>query len=512
MSYIALYRKYRPDTFDGIVGQDNVINILKKQVQTSKISHAYLFSGTRGTGKTSAAKVFARAINCLNPKNGEPCNECSSCKSILEGDMTDVVEMDAASNNSVENIRQIRTEVMYAASNVKYRVYIIDEVHMLTTSAFNALLKTLEEPPENVVFILATTEQHKIPVTILSRCLRFEFNKITNKHIIDRIKYVLTKENITFEQEAVEYIATLADGGMRDALSILDRCLTEDRKVLKLDIIQDIIGSIDIDILNNITEGILNNNSKVVIDNLEILIEKSRDLRQLVYELMKIFLDKLINSKVEEESKLYNNIIDELSLLDSEIKLSTKPELIIKSVLVRISNGRKITVDESVGVNNNFDYTRISNLEKQIIEFKELLKNVNIVTVPSNSNNNSINEISKSKENNINKEKVNNAKKMDFNFENFKNILPSIGKVRLFGIMSSCKYRLTETEFLLGTDNDFAYKILNEGNEIKEIEDILKSKFSITVPVKIKYLKKDNSSKLEKILKENNFEYTDLDK
>ena len=190
MGYIALYRKYRPNTFSSIIGQDNVTKILKNQIKNGKISHAYLFSGTRGTGKTSAAKVFARAINCLNPQDGEPCNECAVCKGILDGSITDVIEMDAASNNSVENIRQIRQEVVYATVDVKYRVYIIDEVHMLTTSAFNALLKTLEEPPENVVFILATTEQHKIPVTILSRCLKFDFNRLTEEDLYNRIKYV----------------------------------------------------------------------------------------------------------------------------------------------------------------------------------------------------------------------------------------------------------------------------------------------------------------------------------
>jgi len=226
MSYISLYRKYRPQNFNDMVGQEHITKILKNQINMNKISHAYIFSGTRGTGKTTAAKVFARAINCLNNKDGEPCNECEACRSILEGNTTDVVEMDAASNNSVENIRSIRQEVAYSTTGLKYKVYIIDEAHMLSTSAFNALLKTLEEPPENVVFILATTEEHKILPTILSRCIRFEFKKISKEDIVKRLEVVLKDYNVEYDIEALNNIAELADGGMRDALSILERCIT----------------------------------------------------------------------------------------------------------------------------------------------------------------------------------------------------------------------------------------------------------------------------------------------
>ena len=247
MAYIALYRKYRPQTFSDMVGQESVTKILKNQIKSGKISHAYIFSGTRGTGKTSAAKIFARAINCLNPKDGEPCNECEVCKNIIEGSTTDVVEMDAASNNSVENIRQIRQEVIYATVDVKYRVYIIDEAHMLTTSAFNALLKTLEEPPENVIFILATTEKHKIPVTILSRCLRFDFDRLSEENIAKRLKYICDKENIKYEDGVCEYVSKLADGALRDGISILDRCISEMDDELKLDDVKKIAYDVTLD-------------------------------------------------------------------------------------------------------------------------------------------------------------------------------------------------------------------------------------------------------------------------
>lgn len=525
MGYVALYRKYRPITFDNIIGQNNVITILKKQVESLKISHAYIFSGTRGTGKTSAAKVFARAINCLNPKNGEPCNECESCKRILDGDMTDVVEMDAASNNSVENIRQIRNEVMYVATNAKYKIYIIDEAHMLTNSAFNALLKTLEEPPENVIFILATTEQHKIPVTILSRCLRFEFNKITINDIIDRLKVVLKDENIKYEDEAIEYIAKKADGALRDALSILDRCLTENSEILTLKTVQNILGTIDKEIIENIVEGIDSKDSVEVIKNIDILINKSKDLRALVYDLMEMFLEKLISSNSVEDITKYNEIISCLSKLDSDIKLSNKPEIIVKSALIRLSNNKKtdeelnITLNNKCSNNESFDYERINKLEEEINKLKDVIINYN---KGNNNNSNSIknikenNDISEVKddfnENNSNKLKSKQPNKTTyFDFEKFKSVLPSFGKMKLIGVMAVCKMKITDTEVLIGTDNDYAYKTLSDKKEIKDIENILLNKFNVDLPVKIKYIKKDNSLKLEKLIKDNNLEYTNLD-
>ena len=371
MAYIALYRKYRPQTFSDMVGQESVTKILKNQIKSGKISHAYIFSGTRGTGKTSAAKIFARAINCLNPKDGEPCNECEVCKNIIEGSTTDVVEMDAASNNSVENIRQIRQEVIYATVDVKYRVYIIDEAHMLTTSAFNALLKTLEEPPENVIFILATTEKHKIPVTILSRCLRFDFDRLSEENIAKRLKYICDKENIKYEDGVCEYVSKLADGALRDGISILDRCISEMDDELKLDDVKKIIGAIDEDILNKIVDDTYNLNVIDILKNIDEIIIKGKDLRQLVSSLNEKFLAILIKEKDDEKKKRTINIIDRLSKLDNDLKNSAKPEILLKSVMVEICN-----VNTAVqSTNNNKDNSnvveilnqKINNLENEII-------------------------------------------------------------------------------------------------------------------------------------------------
>jgi DNA polymerase-3 subunit gamma/tau len=227
MSYTALYRKFRPLKFEDMVGQEHITKTLKNQIIEDRVGHSYLFNGGRGTGKTTTAKILSRAVNCLNPKDGEPCNECEICKGILEGSITDVVEMDAASNNSVDDIRQIRDEVNFLPSAAKYRVYIIDEVHMLSTGAFNGLLKTLEEPPKHVKFFLATTEPQKLPATILSRCQRFDFKRISEDKIVERLKVICAESDINISEQALQIIAVLAEGDVRDAISILDRCVQE---------------------------------------------------------------------------------------------------------------------------------------------------------------------------------------------------------------------------------------------------------------------------------------------
>lgn len=240
MAYTALYRKYRPMTFAEVVGQSHITQTLKNQIMAGRVGHAYLLNGSRGTGKTSVAKILARAVNCLNPHEGEPCNECEICKGALNGSLTDIVEMDAASNNSVEDIRLIREEVGFLPTVAKYRVYIIDEVHMLSTGAFNALLKTLEEPPSHVKFILATTEPQKLPATILSRCQRFDYKKIPNHDICERLKYICDDSGIEVSKEALNVITVLAEGAMRDALSILERCIQDGETKISEEKVKDL--------------------------------------------------------------------------------------------------------------------------------------------------------------------------------------------------------------------------------------------------------------------------------
>ena len=282
MGYTALYRKFRPMTFGEMVGQEHITRTLRNQIIANRVGHAYLFNGGRGTGKTSSAKILARAINCLNPKDGEPCNECEICKSALNGSLTDIVEMDAASNNSVEDIRSIREEVNFLPTKAKYRVYIIDEVHMLSTGAFNALLKTLEEPPEHVKFILATTEPQKLPATILSRCQRFDFKRISNEDIIKRLKIVCKESNVEVTEGALKIIAVLSEGAMRDALSILERCIQDGENKIDEDKIKDLVGIPKFDYINSIVNSIIEYNIEGALKTVEDVINQGKDLDNFV--------------------------------------------------------------------------------------------------------------------------------------------------------------------------------------------------------------------------------------
>ena len=257
MSYTALYRKFRPSEFDDVKGQDHIVTTLKNQIKADRIGHAYLFCGTRGTGKTTVAKIFAKAVNCQHTEDGSPCGKCEMCRSIASGASMNVIEIDAASNNGVDNIREIREEVAYRPTEGKYKVYIIDEVHMLSIGAFNALLKTLEEPPEYVIFILATTEAHKIPITILSRCQRYDFKRISIDTIADRLRELMTEENVEVEEKAIRYVAKMADGSMRDALSLLDQCIAFYLgQKLTYDHVLEVLGAVDTDVFSRLLRQI----------------------------------------------------------------------------------------------------------------------------------------------------------------------------------------------------------------------------------------------------------------
>ena len=383
MSYTALYRKWRPLVFEDVVEQSHVVRTLKNTVKADRIGHAYLFCGTRGTGKTSMAKIFARAINCLAPRDGDPCNKCEICRGILEDTVLDVVEIDAASNNSVDNIREIREEVVYAPSQSRYKVYIIDEVHMLSSGAFNALLKTLEEPPSHVVFILATTDPHKLPATILSRCQRFDFKKITQDSIAERIKYITAQSGLNIDEDAAQLIAKLADGAMRDALSILDQCIAVGGSEITHQSVLDIVGIVSDDFIADLVDDIKNADVAALVKDVESLSANGRDILKFASDLVMYFRNLLICKlsdnpgniieyskeyvqRMIEQAKAFDKsriigIITELSSVETQLKYALNQRVFLEVVLISISTGGYGQEE-----NNGALLDRISNLEQNM--------------------------------------------------------------------------------------------------------------------------------------------------
>ena len=319
MPYTALYRKWRPTSFEEVRGQDHIVKTLKNQINSGRIGHAYLFCGTRGTGKTSIAKIFARAVNCEHPVDGSPCGECSMCRQIAAGASLNVVEIDAASNNGVENIRDIREQVQYPPTDGRYRVYIIDEVHMLSIGAFNALLKTLEEPPSYVIFILATTEVHKIPITILSRCQRYDFKRISIDTIAGRLAELTQAEQIDVDDRALRYVARAADGSMRDALSLLDQCVAfHFGEKLTYDNVLEVLGAVDNRVFSKLFQAVLASDTKACIREIEEMIIQGRDLSQLVNDFVWYMRNLLIAKTTDEPGDMLDMSEENLAVLKEE--------------------------------------------------------------------------------------------------------------------------------------------------------------------------------------------------
>ena len=356
MAYTALYRKFRPDTFTEVKGQDDVVRTLKNQILSDRIGHAYLFCGTRGTGKTSVAKILAKAINCENPQDGNPCNECAVCKAIAAGASMNVVEIDAASNNGVENIREIVEEVKYSPTEGRYRVYIIDEVHMLSPGAFNALLKTLEEPPSYVVFILATTEAHKIPITILSRCQRYDFKRIRIETIADRLMDICKRDGIEAEERAMFYVAKAADGSMRDALSLLERCVSfYYQQELTYDRVLDILGTVDIEVFGRMLRYVRDGKVTECMNLLDEMVIAGRELSRFVVDFTWYMRNLLLAASGEDLSDVLEVSGEQMEMLLHEAKIFTPEQLMgYISICCELSNRLRYATQKRVVVEMEF--------------------------------------------------------------------------------------------------------------------------------------------------------------
>ena len=423
MGYTALYRKFRPQNFKDMAGQEHITKTLKNQIMSNRVGHAYLFNGGRGTGKTTSAKILARAVNCLNPKNGEPCNECEICKSALAGSLTDIVEMDAASNNSVEDIRSIREEVNFLPTKAKYRVYIIDEVHMLSQGAFNALLKTLEEPPEHVKFILATTEPQKLPATILSRCQRFDFRRISDEDIIKRLKIVCKESNIEISEQALNIIASLSEGAMRDALSILERCIQDGETNINEEKIKEFVGIPSIKYIHNITEAIIEYDIDKAMDSITEVLEEGKDLENLLWEIIK-YLKDILMQKTNQKLIIYNKqdlenlkklsaqitkqraikLIYELSKLENNMKSSTQRLIVFQAGIISLCNKEEENKNiDNININSDGNNTEIYN---RLDKIENYLRNVDMNRMASTPTQKRTVVPSAQKKNNINNSEI----------------------------------------------------------------------------------------------------------
>ncbi len=384
MSYVALYRKFRPNEFEDVKGQDAIVKTLKNQIRANRIGHAYLFCGTRGTGKTTVAKIFAKAVNCEHTADGSPCGECAACKAIASGASMNVIEIDAASNNGVDNIREIREEVAYRPTEGRYKVYIIDEVHMLSIGAFNALLKTLEEPPEYVIFILATTEAHKIPVTILSRCQRYDFKRISIDTISARLRELIDKEQWDVEDKAVRYIAKMADGSMRDSLSLLDQCASfYIGEKLTYDHVLEVLGAVDTEVFSRLLRELISMDVRRVIKTVEDLVMQGRELSQLAADFtwylrnlllvkgsdhMEDILDVSTENlaQLKEEAQMIDNdtlirYIRIFSELTNQLRYSAQKRVLLEVTLIKLCCPAMETSQDAL-------LDRIRAVEKQLKE------------------------------------------------------------------------------------------------------------------------------------------------
>lgn len=503
MSYTALYRKFRPDSFEDVKGQEHIVTTLKNQIKTDRIGHAYLFCGTRGTGKTTIAKLFAKAVNCENRKeDGSPCGTCRSCKAVAAGASMNVIEIDAASNNGVDNIREIKEEVQYSPAEGRFKVYIIDEVHMLSMGAFNALLKTLEEPPSYVIFILATTEAHKIPITICSRCQRYDFKRISVQTISNRLQELMEIEKIQVEEKAIRYIAKVADGSLRDALSLLDQCLSfYMNQDLTYDHVLEVLGAVDTEVFSKLLRKIISDDTLGCIRQLEELIMSGRELSQFAVDFtwylrnlllvqtaenVEEILDVSTENRIalEEESKMiepevlmrYIRIFSELS---SQIKYSAQKRVLTEIALIKLTRPAMETNYDSI-------LNRLSILEKKMEE--------SVLKVPIALELNSVSSLEKDDE--LLEQKKQEAKiAVPEEVQEAVNVIPEL--IRMIGAPMATYLRKAkfqsggENHLLVIVTDEIAEGYLNSQEKREQLASIISDKIGKIVQVDIKLMKEE---------------------
>ncbi|MEN2258849.1 DNA polymerase III subunit gamma/tau [Paraclostridium benzoelyticum] len=526
----ALYRAYRPQTFKDVVGQKHIIRTLKNQIQNNNVGHAYLFCGTRGTGKTSTAKIFARALNCQNSVDEEPCNECEVCKDILSDNIMDVIEIDAASNNSVDDIREIRENVKYTPAKCKYKVYIIDEVHMLSQGAFNALLKTLEEPPSYVIFILATTEPHKIPATILSRCQRFDFKRVTVKDMSNRMKEICDDVNVVVDDRALNLIARNSQGALRDALSILDQCMSFSENDIEYKDVVDLLGTVNIEQLFEMAEYVIKEDTKKCLEILNEFVVWGKDIKNLIDDLIDHFrnlmvckvssdLDEIISLpeeiveqlKVQASTIEVNDIIRILNILSTTqdaIKVSSNPRVLAEVSIMKLSQPMFDESKESL-------LKRISNLEEVIKSGKiNINNNVEIESKKEDKETCEKNEVKAEEEVFYEEVKSEDVELIEKSWENILTHIKKDKNMPVYAILREAKeFNVSANNLYIVFDDSFAFaknKLSDEKtrNYIESvIREILNRSFSIKIILKsetknIKLeIEKEQKDKGEEILK-----------
>lgn len=497
MSYTALYRKFRPAEFEDVKGQEHIVTTLQNQIKANRIGHAYLFCGTRGTGKTTVAKIFAKAVNCEHPVNGSPCGECAMCKSIAAGTSMNVIEIDAASNNGVDNIREIREEVTYRPTEGKYKVYIIDEVHMLSIGAFNALLKTLEEPPEYVIFILATTEVHKIPITILSRCQHYDFKRISIETITARMQELMDTEQIEVEDKALRYIAKAADGSMRDALSLLDQCIAFYLgQKLTYDHVLEVLGAVDTDVFSKLLRNVIGRDVAAVLDIVEELVMQGRELTQLVgdftwylrnlllvktsdniEDVLDVSTENMMQLKVESdmiELDMLLRYIRVFSELSGQMKYATQKRVLLEVALIKLCVPAMETNQDTL-------LDRIRAVEEKVEQGAGVAERVVYVNRDAGEN---------SRADRLPKPELPNAIPEDVQevVKNFRAIADEASGM-LRGYLKKARLSLGgDNRLMIVLPDSLSASVVGREDHVAELEDLIEKKIEKKVSVEVRYV------------------------